>query len=121
MPARKTSTKKTTTKSSKKTTKAAKSGKTTKASKSAAGSKKTTKRAKSTKKTTKAKAPVKPTASAPEPADWSDSDLQPQILLTHDDIARRAYEIWERRGKPQGQDSIIWHQAETELWAESKS
>jgi hypothetical protein len=35
--------------------------------------------------------------------------------LTHDQIANRAQAIWERRGRPQGQDDNIWHAAEDEL------
>jgi hypothetical protein len=34
---------------------------------------------------------------------------------THDQIAQRAREIWERRGHPQGQDREIWLEAETIL------
>ncbi len=34
---------------------------------------------------------------------------------THDQIAQRAREIWERRGHPQGQDREIWLEAEAQL------
>jgi hypothetical protein len=34
---------------------------------------------------------------------------------THDQIAQRAREIWERRGCPQGQDREIWLEAEAQL------
>ncbi len=37
------------------------------------------------------------------------------MTLTHDQIANRARAIWERRGRPQGQDDKIWHAAEDEL------
>ena len=36
-------------------------------------------------------------------------------LPTHDDIAARAYEVWERTGRPDGRDQEIWLQAEHEL------
>jgi hypothetical protein len=35
--------------------------------------------------------------------------------LTHEQIAQRAREIWEREGRPQGQDEKNWRQAEEEL------
>ena len=31
------------------------------------------------------------------------------------DIVRRAYELWERTGKPDGRDQEFYHQAEREL------
>jgi len=37
------------------------------------------------------------------------------LTLAHDQIANRAREIWERRGRPHGQDNQIWHDAEDEL------
>jgi hypothetical protein len=33
----------------------------------------------------------------------------------HDEIARRAYSLWEQQGWPQGQETAIWLLAETEL------
>jgi len=33
----------------------------------------------------------------------------------HDEIAQRAYEIWERAGRPDGQAAQHWFQAEGEL------
>ena len=30
-------------------------------------------------------------------------------------IARRAYELWEQAGRPQGQSAAHWYQAEAEL------
>ena len=35
--------------------------------------------------------------------------------FTHDQIADRARSIWERRGRPQGEDDKIWRAAEDEL------
>ncbi|HEX7008661.1 MAG TPA: DUF2934 domain-containing protein [Phycisphaeraceae bacterium] len=39
------------------------------------------------------------------------------VTLTHEEIARRAYEIWLAKGKPIGQDEQNWHEAERELRA----
>jgi hypothetical protein len=36
---------------------------------------------------------------------------------THDEIATRAREIWEKRGRPHGQDAAIWLEAERKLLA----
>ncbi|MDP1583197.1 MAG: DUF2934 domain-containing protein [Pseudomonadota bacterium] len=33
------------------------------------------------------------------------------------EIVRRAYELWEQAGKPDGQDQEFYHQAERELTA----
>jgi hypothetical protein len=37
------------------------------------------------------------------------------VTLTHDQIADRARAIWEQRGRPQGEDDKIWHEAEDQL------
>ena len=34
---------------------------------------------------------------------------------SHEQIARRAYELWEERGRPHGSDEEDWHRAEHEL------
>ena len=34
---------------------------------------------------------------------------------THDDIAQRAQEIWQRYGSPEGRDTEIWLEAERQL------
>jgi hypothetical protein len=36
-------------------------------------------------------------------------------MITNNDIAQRAYELWERAGRPDGQAEQTWHQAESEL------
>lgn len=36
----------------------------------------------------------------------------------HETIATRAYELWEKQGKPENQAEVIWLQAERELIAE---
>jgi len=37
------------------------------------------------------------------------------------EIVRRAYELWEHAGKPDGKDQEFYHQAEQELRNEDKS
>lgn len=53
---------------------------------------------------TVAAAPAKPQA-----ANW------PVTKPSHDQIAKRAYEIWIARGRPVGSDLENWQQAEREL------
>ena len=36
-------------------------------------------------------------------------------MTTHEDISKRAREIWEREGRPEGRDMEHWLQAEAEL------
>ncbi|WP_139860946.1 DUF2934 domain-containing protein [Bradyrhizobium ivorense] len=36
-------------------------------------------------------------------------------------VAARAYELWEKAGKPEGRDEEFWHLAEQELTNEDKS
>jgi hypothetical protein len=38
---------------------------------------------------------------------------------SHEEIARRAYQLWEERGKPLGSDEENWHRAEHELHHQS--
>lgn len=40
---------------------------------------------------------------------------------TEKEITNRAYEIWERNGRPEGWDEEFWHLAEQELRNEDKS
>jgi hypothetical protein len=37
------------------------------------------------------------------------------------DIVRRAYELWQQAGEPEGKDQEFYHQAEQELRNEDKS
>lgn len=46
--------------------------------------------------------------SAPKAADVAEADLE-------DRIRRRAYDLWEAEGRPQGRDAAHWAQAEREL------
>jgi Protein of unknown function (DUF2934) len=40
---------------------------------------------------------------------------------TEKEITTRAYELWEKAGKPEGRDEEFYHQAEQELRNEDKS
>ena len=37
------------------------------------------------------------------------------VLPSHEEIAARAYEIWLKKGRPQGQDVQNWNEATREL------
>jgi hypothetical protein len=41
------------------------------------------------------------------------------MILTYEAIAKRAFEIWDREGRPQGQDQEHWYRAECELRKDS--
>ncbi len=53
--------------------------------------------------------PTTATVTAPAPA---------VLEIPHDKIAARAAEIWDRKGRPHGQDVQNWMEAEAELRAE---
>ena len=40
------------------------------------------------------------------------------LLISHENIARRAYQIWEEAGQPEGDGTEFWLRAEHELRAE---
>ncbi len=40
---------------------------------------------------------------------------------TEKEIKKRAYELWERNGKPEGREDEFWQLAEQELLNEDKS
>jgi hypothetical protein len=40
--------------------------------------------------------------------------------LTHEEISRKAYALWEQRGRPWGFESDIWLDAESQLRAEAR-
>ena len=81
-----------------------------------AKAKATTKKKATMKKSAK-KASAKTTASkrkgkaAPKPS------AKPVVVLTHDQIAQKAYEIWLAKGKPHGQDQQNWDEAKASLEA----
>jgi hypothetical protein len=43
------------------------------------------------------------------------------VEITHDEITKLAHQLWERKGKPQGQDVQVWLEAEAVLKAGSKT
>ena len=67
-----------------------------------------------------AAAPTRPTQPAPSGSGQTGgaSGNGPQTQRrkpSHDEIARRAFEIWVAKGRPTGQDAVNWSQAEREL------
>jgi hypothetical protein len=66
-------------------------------------------------------APKKPAKAAPGNGEKKNSGT-PQIVitLTHDQIAARAYEVWLRKGRPEGLDRQNWVDAERELLSERR-
>ena len=40
------------------------------------------------------------------------------MTITYQDISKRAFEIWEQQGKPEGKEQEHWLQAEEELRTE---
>lgn len=82
-------------------------------------------RATSTRKTTKPASAAKTTRSSRSTRSSGDGQPtqqfdQPQVVMTasHDEIARRAYEIWLSKGRPIGQDEQNWREAEAALQME---
>jgi hypothetical protein len=45
----------------------------------------------------------------------SDKEEKMKEKYTHEQIARLAYELWERRGRPLGSPEIDWYAAESAL------
>jgi hypothetical protein len=41
--------------------------------------------------------------------------MMPNTNVTEDEIRRRAFALWEERGRPEGYESEFWLQAEREL------
>ncbi len=102
MAAKKKTTKKKTAKKSaaKKTTKK-------KTAKKATTKKKTTAKKAAAKKTTKKKTTKKKTKKSAK-----------AFVITDEMIAKRAYVVWESKGKPFGQDEANWNEAKYQLQAE---
>jgi len=40
---------------------------------------------------------------------------------THEDVARRAYQIYVEKGRPQGQSEEIWRQAEQDILSRGRA
>jgi hypothetical protein len=51
----------------------------------------------------------------PDPAAQNSSPISTRNVPLHDEIARRAEDIWNRSGRPSGRDVEFWLQAEREL------
>jgi hypothetical protein len=71
-------------------------------------------------KTPKTKSADKPkTKAAFKPKGKKAAALKPVITLTSDQIAARAYVIWESNGRQHGHDDHNWREAERQLLAEA--
>lgn len=46
--------------------------------------------------------------------------MKPTLPITHQEIAARAYKIWERNGCMEGHDTDYWFRAERELQQEQE-
>src|SRR5687768_11579396 len=46
---------------------------------------------------------------------------RPRRQISHEEIARRAKQIWQKRNQPSGNDEAIWLEAESQLQAEAES
>jgi hypothetical protein len=46
---------------------------------------------------------------------------RPRRQVSHEEIARRAKQIWQERNQPSGSDEAIWLEAESQLKAEAES
>ena len=71
-------------------------------------------KAKDKTKTSKKKASAKTTSKRKGKA-TAKPDAKPVVVLTHDQIAQKAYEIWLAKGKPHGQDQQNWDEAKAAL------
>lgn len=73
----------------------------------------------STSKTTRAKtervASAKPTGTSANSAPQASPIT---VELHHDQVAQRAYAIWVAKGRPDGQDTQNWQEAEQQLTVE---
>lgn len=87
-----------------------------KAAKSATkkAAKKPTRRSTAASKPQTKKKTTKKTASPPVSAASSTTAAKPGEP-SHEQIAALAFTLWEARGKPIGEDQIIWHEAEAQL------
>ncbi len=70
--------------------------------------------------TTSALTTTKPAAAQPQPvasgpAGKNGPTPVVQVTLNHEQIAQRAFAIWVAKGKPQGQDTQNWSDAENQL------
>ncbi|UVF22324.1 DUF2934 domain-containing protein (plasmid) [Microvirga terrae] len=47
--------------------------------------------------------------------------MAPTTNITEGQVRRRAFELWEKRGCPEGYEAEFWHQAERELKGEGSA
>jgi Protein of unknown function (DUF2934) len=47
-----------------------------------------------------------------------DTEMEPGTNITEDQVRQRAFELWEKRGRPEGYETEFWLQAERELRGE---
>jgi hypothetical protein len=52
---------------------------------------------------------------------WKDTDMEPSVNVTQDQVRRRAFELWEQHGRREGYEAEYWFQAERELSGEASS
>ena len=48
-------------------------------------------------------------------------EMEPSTNITEDQVRQRAFELWEKRGRPKGHEVEFWLQAERELKGEENS
>ena len=51
----------------------------------------------------------------------ANSPTQARRLVSHEEISRRAEQLWRERNCPAGSDEAIWFEAESELQAKAES
>ncbi|MET0528409.1 MAG: DUF2934 domain-containing protein [Microvirga sp.] len=49
------------------------------------------------------------------PNSRTDKDMEPRVDNTEEQVRRRAFELWEEHGRPEGYDEEFWLQAERQL------
>lgn len=64
---------------------------------------------------------ARPCPSSPQGGAVLSTGKQEMAQPTEMDIVRRAYELWEQAGKPEGRDQEFYHLAEQELRNDDKS
>jgi hypothetical protein len=50
-----------------------------------------------------------------------ETDMGSGTNITEDQVRQRAFELWEKRGHPEGHEAEFWLQAERELRGEGNS
>jgi hypothetical protein len=42
-------------------------------------------------------------------------EKEKSVMSNYDEVSKRAYELWEKAGKPEGQETQHWLEAENEI------